>query len=423
MWELIQSNKRKSLFLFFMMGTFLLVLGYLVGEYYFQGGGPGGVVMASIIWVIFSLISYFGGSTIMLSVSGAQEVTKKVHPQLFNVVEEMTIAAGLSKMPKVYIINDASPNAFATGRTPDNSAIAVTAGLLAKCTRDELQGVIAHEMSHILNRDVQFMTFAGVLLGTIVIVSELFLRSLWMGGGSRGRYSKKSEGGGQLQIILMVVSILFAILGPIFAQLLYFAISRKREYLADASGVRLTRYPEGLASALEKIAGDTAVLQRANKATAGMYIINPLKKQGKAATDLTSTHPPISERIRILRGMAAGAGLLDYQMSYSRVKGKSERIIPDSELNDKEKVEKRTSGKIINPNGDPKTIQRELGDLMMTVNKYMFLTCICGLKMKIPPEYKKETIECPKCHHINKVPLAELTAAGAILKDEGIAHR
>ena len=185
----------------------------------------------------------------MLSVSNAKEVTPEVHQQLFNIVEEMKIASNLPKMPKIFIINDAAPNAFATGTKPENSAITVTAGLLAKLNRDELQGVIAHEMSHIANRDILVMTFAGIMLGCIVLISEVFLKGLWFSGGSSARYrSKSSSGGGQAQLVMMIAAIILAILAPIAAQLLYFAISRRREYLADANGARLTRYPEGLAS-------------------------------------------------------------------------------------------------------------------------------------------------------------------------------
>ena len=241
MWELIQANRRKSLVLFISLGITLILLGYFFGgAYYPDGGGFIGIFLALMIWGILSLISYFSGSKILLAVSGAKEVTKEVHPQLFNVVEEMKISAGLPAMPKIYIINEIAPNAFATGIKPENSAVAVTAGLLARLNRDELQGVIAHEVSHIVNRDVLFMTFAGIMLGSIVLISEIFLRSLWFGGG---RYSSKSsKSSGQGQMIIMIVAIVFAILAPILAQLLYFAISRKREYLADASAARLTRY-------------------------------------------------------------------------------------------------------------------------------------------------------------------------------------
>ena len=333
MWELIEANRRKSLALFISMGITLLLLGYFLGSsYYPDGGGFVGIFFAFVIWGILSLISYFSGSKILLAVSGAKEVTKDVHPQLFNIVEEMKISASLPAMPKIYIINEAAPNAFATGVKPENSAVAVTAGLLARLNRDELQGVVAHEVSHIVNRDVLFMTFAGIMLGSIVLISEVFLRSLWFGGG---RYSSKSsKSSGQGQMIIMIVAIVFAILAPILAQLLYFAISRKREYLADASAVRYTRYPEGLASALEKIANSTEELKTANKVTAPMYIANPLKEKGRKLSDLTSTHPPISERVRILRNMSGGANYVDYQNAFNKIKKSNSPIIPSSGLAD-----------------------------------------------------------------------------------------
>ena len=396
MWELIQSNRRKSLILFISLGITLLLLGYFFGSaYYADGVGFIGIFFALVIWGILSLISYFSGSKILLAVSGAKEVTKDVHPQLFNVVEEMKISAGLPAMPKIYIMNETAPNAFATGIKPENSAVAVTAGLLARLNRDELQGVIAHEVSHIVNRDVMFMTFAGIMLGSIVLISEVFLRSLWFGGG---RYSSKSsKSSGQGQLIIMIVAIAFAILAPILAQLLYFAISRKREYLADASAVRYTRYPEGLASALEKISQNTIELKTANKVTAPMYIVNPLKPKEQKLSDLTSTHPPISERIRILRSMSGGANYIDYQNAFNVVKKHKVNLIPSSGLADQTSVglKEKVSSSI--PLGLTKQVKREAGDIMMKVNNYSFVDCECGLKIKIPPDFKKDTVICPRC--------------------------
>jgi heat shock protein HtpX len=396
MWELIRANKRKSVFLFITMGLILLLLGYVVGSVYLEGGGVFGVVIALIIWGILSLVSYTSGSKILLAVSGAKEVTNDVHPQLFNIVEEMKIASNFTHMPKIYIINSAAPNAFATGVKPEKTAIAVTAGLLARLNRDELQGVVAHEMSHIVNRDVLFMTIAGMMLGSIVLISQVFLRSLWFGGG--GRYSSKSsKSSGQAQLIFMVIAIAFAILGPIMAQLLYFAISRKREYLADASAVRFTRYPEGLASALEKISNSTEELKSANKVTAPMYIANPLKKKGRKLSDLSSTHPPISERVRILRGIGHGANFIDYQNAFNTVKGSKQNIIPATALTESSPINLREAGVIPLVGLNKKQTQRELGDIMMKVNNYSFVNCTCGLKIKIPPEFKKNSLFCPRC--------------------------
>ena len=396
MWELIQANRRKSLLLFISLGITLLLLGYFFGSaYYPDGGGFIGIFFALIIWGVLSLISYFSGSKILLAVSGAKEVTKEVHPQLFNVVEEMKISAGLPTMPKIYIINEIAPNAFATGIKPENSAVAVTAGLLARLNRNELQGVIAHEVSHIVNRDVLFMTFTGIMLGSIVLISEVFLRSLWFGGG---RYSSKSsKSSGQGQMIIMVVAIVFAILAPILAQLLYFAISRKREYLADASAVRYTRYPEGLASALEKISDNTIELKKANKVTAPMYIVNPLKPEGQKLSDLTSTHPPISERVRILRSISGGANYQDYQNAFNKVKRGTQNVIPSSGLADHSKIGLKEITTTSVPLGLTKQTKREAGYIMMKVNNYSFVNCECGLKIKIPPDFNRKEFSCPRC--------------------------
>ncbi|MGD8306491.1 MAG: M48 family metallopeptidase, partial [Ignavibacteria bacterium] len=327
--------------------------------------------------------------------------TKEVHPQLYNIVEEMKIASGFPHMPKVYIIDSQAPNAFATGIKPENTAIAVTAGLLGKLNRDELQGVVAHEMSHIVNRDIQFMTVSGIMLGVIVLLSQVFMRSLWFSGG--GRYSKSSRDSGQAQIIFLVIAIIFAILAPIAAQLLYFAISRKREYLADASAVRFTRYPEGLARALEKISNSTVELKTANKVTAPMYIANPLKKKGAKLQDLTSTHPPISERIRILRGIAHSADLTSYQQSFNEVKGKDTKIIPSSELKESNPIDIRTVSGLPLAGLTRKQQQRDIGNLIMKVNDYSFIECSCKVTIKIPPDFKKKIVVCPRCKRRHKI--------------------
>lgn len=405
MWELIRANRRKSWILFISMGICLILLGYLIGSYISPGaGGIGGIIIASVVWMVMSLISMSSGSSILLTMSKAKEVTPDVHPQLFNVVEEMKIAANLPAMPKIYIINTPAMNAFATGKGPKKSAVAVTAGMLSKLNRDELQGVMAHEVSHIMNRDVQFMTFAGILLGSIVLISQVFLRGMLFSGGGR-RYSSDSKGGGQAQLIIMVVAIVFAILAPIMAQLLYFAISRKREYLADASAARITRYPEGLASALEKLSNSTEDLETANKVTAPMYIVNPLKAKGKKVANLTSTHPPISERVKILRNMMHGhnAGYSNYQQAYAEVRGKSSGIFPGSALTDKEVVNIRGAAEGTAAGRGIKAETRATGDIMMAVNHYRFSRCDCGLKFKIPENFRKKEITCPKCGKVNAV--------------------
>ncbi len=400
MWQQIRANKRNSILLLALMATVLALLGWFIGRAFSPDPAAGlfGVVVALIIWMILAMVSFAGGDAIFLAASKAVPVTKDVHPQLFNVVEEMAIAAQLP-MPKIYIINDPAPNAFATGRNPQNASVAITAGLLGRLNRDELQGVIAHEISHILHRDILFVTVAGVMLGAIVLISEIFLRGMFYSSMSR-RYSSRSRssGGGQAQAIMLVIAIIAAILAPIMATLLYFALSRKREYLADAGAARLTRYPEGLASALEKISQNTTPLTVANKVTAPMYIVNPLQKKGMKLSDLTSTHPPISERVRVLRGMT-GASFADYSEAFRKTT-KHSPPIPSSALKD-EAVQIRAAGS--QKSAGSKKQARDIGDIMQKTSGFHFVTCSCGLKMKIPPNYKAPQVKCPRCGKVSKV--------------------
>jgi heat shock protein HtpX len=301
--ERIAVNRRNSLILIAAFLAFVAIFGYVIGWAWIGDpvGAIFGLVLAFIVGIVTGLATYYGGDRMVLAASRAREISHDEAPVLFNVVEEMAIAAGLS-MPKVYIIDDSAPNAFATGRDPEHASVAVTSGLLEKLNRDELQGVIAHEMSHVGNFDIRYAMLVGILVGTTVLISDFFLRGLWLSGGGRGR----SEGGGYVQLIMIVIAIVFAILAPLFARLLQLSISRQREYLADASAVRLTRNPKGLADALQKISGDREVLEAANRATAHLYIVNPVKGFEKRAKGLFSTHPPIEERILILRFMETG---------------------------------------------------------------------------------------------------------------------
>jgi heat shock protein HtpX len=395
MWEQIRSNQMRSAFLIGILGALLVLVGYFLGVA-FAGNGVAGLFVAIAIWAIMLLIAFFQGDNILLSVAGARKITADDHPQLYNIVEEMKIASGLEKMPDIYIVDDPAMNAFATGRSKDHTAVTVTSGLLQNLNRDELQGVIGHEISHIKNRDVLLMSIAGVLLGTIVILAWYGTRIMFFGGMAGRRSSSRSSGGGQAQIIILAVALVLMILAPIAAQLLYFAVSRKREYLADASSALYTRYPEGLASALEKLAASTKQLKNANNATAPMYTINPFRKEGHAATDLTSTHPPISERIRILRAMA-GASPADYERAYEQVK--HQKIIPQSVM--------ATAGSTALREPSPETrgveadrIQRtrETSDMLLRLNGYKMVTCpVCGNKYKIPPDYPEPDIICTRC--------------------------
>ncbi|MGH3087882.1 MAG: M48 family metallopeptidase [Rubrobacteraceae bacterium] len=297
----ISVNRRNSLLLIFGFVVFVVIFGYIIG-YAWIGDPVGaifGLVLALIVGTISGFVTYYAGDKMVLAASRAKEITHEDAPVLFNVVEEMKIASGLP-MPKVYIIDDSAPNAFATGRDPEHASVAVTSGLLEKLNRDELQGVIAHEMAHVGNFDIRYAMLVGILVGTVVLVSDFFLRTLWFGGGRR---RGGGGGGGYIQLIMIVVAILLAILAPIFARLLQLSISRQREYLADATAVKMTRNPKGLADALAKISGDNEVLEVANRATSHLYIINPVKNFEKRAKRFFSTHPPIDERIAILRAM------------------------------------------------------------------------------------------------------------------------
>jgi heat shock protein HtpX len=297
MYDEISANKRNSWLLVAAVTAVLVALGYLLGEYW--GNGYVGLGFAVVIATVMSLSAYYNGAKMVLAISRARRIEKKDYPQLFNVVDELAIAGGMP-VPVIYVIDDSAPNAFATGRDPEHAAVAITTGLLEKLNRDELQGVMAHELSHVGNRDILFATMVGIMVGSIALIADFFLRSMIWGGGRRRSRSGNRGGGGA---ILVVIGLVFALLAPLFARLLQLAVSRQREYLADASAAKLTRYPEGLASALEKIAGDREVLEVANRATQHLYIVNPIKPFEKRAKSLFSTHPPVEERVARLRAM------------------------------------------------------------------------------------------------------------------------
>jgi len=399
-WEQIRSNQIRSVVLTMVMGALLILIGYFLGLYFFDRA-IAGLVIALLVWAILSLIGYFQGDSILLSMSGAKKIGRDDHPRLYNVVEEMKIASGLEKMPDLYIIDDPALNAFATGRDPNRASVAITSGLLQKLNRDELQGVIGHEISHVKNRDVLLMAMCSVLLGTIVLLAWYGSRFLIF-GGTGSRRSSSSRGGGQGQLIILVVALVFMILAPIFAQLIYFAISRKREYLADASSALYTRYPEGLASALEKLGTATGQLKSANKATAPMYIVNPFRQKGMQASDLSSTHPPISERIRILRAMA-GASFNDYDQAYHQIHGGGQGVIPAASL--AAGTVPIATIKLEGEAGELNEIQRarETSDVMWRLSNYKTITCDCGARLRVPPNFKEPQIKCPHCGRTHQV--------------------
>jgi len=294
-YEAASANRWRTLFLIAVFAALVAVLAYFVGEYFAPGGGIAALPFALALSGGSALVSYFAGDKLILAQSQARELGPSEESQLRNIVETLAIGLGIPT-PKIYVIEDSAPNAFATGRDPQHASIAVTRGLLDKLDRTELEGVIAHELSHVGNRDIRVMVLVVVLVGTVALLADWMWRSMFWG---RGRDRDRGGGGA----IIAVIAIALALLTPIIATLIQLAVSRQREYLADASGALLTRYPPGLASALRKIAADKEPLEVANKATAALYIANPLKDAPAFFDHLFDTHPPIEERIKRLEAM------------------------------------------------------------------------------------------------------------------------
>jgi len=405
MWELIEQNKKKSIYIFVAMFFILVSVGTSVGYTYATTytdqtsmGLIWGAIGSILLWAILSAISYYLGDRIILNVSQAVEVTPEFYPRLSNIVDEMKIAANLPYRPEIYIINDESLNAFATGIRPEKSAIVVTAGLVENLTRDELQGVIAHEMSHIINRDVLFMTFAGVLLGSISMLTKLLIH----GTVTQGR--RASIGSGLKSPVawpVLIINLILIVFAPMFSRIFFYSLSKKREYLADASAVRLTRYPEGLASALEKISAEAISVFSANKITAPMFISNPFAGNFQPDSNY-STHPPVFKRIQILRSIGNNVGYRQYQAAYSNLMKKDYALIPDNVLkNDKSRNVREASKEKEKP---VKKRSRDINDFLRAANGFIFLPCTCGLNIKVPPKFGESDIQCPRCSKVLIVP-------------------
>jgi heat shock protein HtpX len=309
-YDQISANKRNSFLLAAFVVVLFAALGFTIG-YAIIGTPAGGVAALALslgIGSITGIASFFSGDKLVLTVSGARPVDEATAPQLLNVVRELALAANLP-MPAVYTIDDTAPNAFATGRDPAHASIAITTGLLEKLDREELQGVIGHELSHVRNFDIRFSLIVGVMVGAIAILADFFLRFTFWGGMS-GRRSNRDSGGNGIQAVILVVAIVLAILAPIISRFIQVAVSRQREYLADASSVDLTRNPYGLERALAKIGADQEVLEVANRGTQHMYFTNPIKKFEARSSGLMDTHPPILDRINRLRELT-GEGPLE----------------------------------------------------------------------------------------------------------------
>jgi len=294
-YEAVGSNKRKTYVIIALFILLISTVGFIYGKA--SGAEAGSYAIIALIFAIFSSVgSFYFSDKLVLATTGAKKIQKSDNPELFNIIENLSIASGLP-MPDVYIMDDPAPNAFATGRDPEHAVVAVTTGILTRLNKSELEGVIAHELSHVKNYDIRVMAIVAILVGFVAILGDMFMRSMWF----RNSDSDNNRGNG----IFLILGIVFAILSPIVATLIQLAVSRKREFLADASGVLLTRYPEGLASALEKISSDPRPTRSASTATAHLFISSPFKEKSSGAwlASLFNTHPPIEERIKILRGM------------------------------------------------------------------------------------------------------------------------
>ena len=425
MFELIRANQRRSAILVVVMAILLLAIGFSVGELMGQGAGLLGLVVAFAIWVVLTIVSYYTGDRIVLAISRARKIAPGDHPVLFNVVEEMCVASGTSRVPDIYIIDDDAPNAFATGRDPEHASVAVTSGLLNLLTRDELQGVIAHEIAHVRNRDILYMMMVAVMMGTIVLLGDGARRMMFY--GPRTRTSSRGNNGG-LQIVLLVAAVALIILAPIIARFIYLAISRRREYLADASGAQYSRYPEGLASALEKIGQSTQKLRSASNATAPMYFVNPLKVTARGLSNLTATHPPLNERITILRSMGGMADIASYDEAFRKVSGRPVGVVPfGSQAPAPQKARPRAplggsaqqippvlpipgmegaagplagmalAASAVSDAAEHITRVRQTTDLLWKKQGYAIIDCPCETRLKVPPAHFRKRIECPHC--------------------------
>jgi heat shock protein HtpX len=308
--SLTAANRRNSVFLVIIFVLFICALGGLLG--WAIWGDPVAAVpsiaLALVVSGIYALVGYYAGAGMVLAMSGARPIQKSDDPQLYNIVEELAIASGLP-VPKLYVIDTPAMNAFATGRDPQHAVVAVTRGLRERLGRDELQGVLAHELSHVKNLDIRFMTLMAALVGVVVLLADLGARAIFYGGGRRGRSRSRGGGGGGgiAMLVIILVAVLLAIVAPILAQLIQLAVSRQREFLADASAAHMTRYPEGLARALEALAADTAPMEQASRATAHLFIVPPMmannRRFGGRGTSMWSSHPDIAERVRRLRSI------------------------------------------------------------------------------------------------------------------------
>ncbi|MCB9667057.1 MAG: M48 family metallopeptidase [Myxococcales bacterium] len=389
MFELARRNRIRSLWLFAAMVLLLVAMGYFAAELVEPGLGIYGIAIAVVVALVLGVFSYFAGSSILLAASGAKAVGKENAPQLINVLEEMVIASGLGATPSLYIIDSPVPNAMATGRDPQHAAVAVTEGLLARLDRDELQAVIAHEVAHVYNRDILFMTLLSVMAGSISILSDISLRTLLFRGRGRRNSRSSGNGGGQAQLIIMVIGLVLVILGPIVARIVYFAASRSREYLADAGSAIFTRNPGALASALGKISQDSTAYARlpVPKAAHALLIVGPT---------LLGSHPPIEKRIAILNKLSGAkhVGYRSYAAAFQSVVNKDPGFIPQSVLG---LAQMPTMEQPVGASGDA-DLHREAVNAVRRAADFRVVPCPCGAVFKLPPGFPDtQPLACLRC--------------------------
>jgi len=399
MWQAIEDNTRRSRWLILLIGLVGILLGALVGWVILGSGGAlWGLVGALVIWGALLTITFRGGERVLLFASGAREIRREDAPRLWNVVEEMTIAAALEPPPRVYLLDGYMQNAFSFGFGSGSARIVVTEGLVRRLTRDELQGVIAHEIGHIRNQDVRFMTLASVMLGGVTLIADTCRRILCLGGGRRSRAQ-----GLQVWVVLMVLLGLCSVLAPVFAHLLYLACARRREFLADASAARFTRYPEGLASALEKISERKGVTSEESlRVLAPMYVVNPLGSNSEG-WGWFRTHPPTELRIRILRSMA-GAGWADYERAWHEVRDPGERGIDPALLASEASIPKRPPSERDEDGAEDFGRSGEVVAVFDRDQDRVLVECACGLRIKVPASFPRDWIHCPRCGSAHRVP-------------------
>ncbi|MDP8221132.1 MAG: M48 family metalloprotease [Candidatus Stygibacter frigidus] len=421
--ELIRKNQRKSIYLLITSFVILLIVGFVLGSLFYTYLAPrrGSDYESNRIWFALIFAGFIGLVELvqvylifnskprtLFKQLGLKEANQTQFSKLNNVIAEMSIAAGLARAPEAYVIASKAANAMAFGTRPETGAIAVTAGLLSICNRDELQGVVAHELAHLVNKDSMLLEVCRSTLGMVIVLRDVMLRSLYWGSMGRSSYrtSNRSSGKGNsgFGLVLIIIGVIFAIMAPILIQIIYFSLSREREYLADAVSARLTRYPAGLASALTKIAYSTTTLEKIDKVSAAAFIDQPYGDVVVTSKG-TRTHPPIWNRIKILRKMIGGAGYLDYRKAYEEVVNTTAGFMPESVASSTTKLPLRMAEALV---GEQSMVTSEAEmaaltdnvrteDVIRLTEDYGFIDCDCGLKIKVPADYDKYEIKCPRC--------------------------